>query len=241
MSKNLPSPILVVGAARSGTSLVAGIINMSGAFGGVMAGPQKSNQKGMFENSRIRTEIVKPYLRTIGVDAMAQFPLPNVDNLMIPRDWQQRVEQVMIDQGYKDGAWMYKGPKMCLMWPVWHYAFPNAKWIIVRRRTGDIIQSCVKTGFMRAFAKEETRRAVGAKTEEEGWKWWIQQHEKRFVEMMTEGLNCKVVWPHRMVDGDYQQMYETVDWLGLKWNSEILSFIDPLLWHSRKKQANKAV
>jgi len=46
MNKKLPSPILVVGAARSGTSLVAGIINMSGAFGGVMAGPQKSNQKG---------------------------------------------------------------------------------------------------------------------------------------------------------------------------------------------------
>jgi len=56
----------------------------------------------MFENTRIRTEIVKPYLRLISVDAMAQYPLPNVDNLMIPRDWQQRVEQVMVDQGYKD-------------------------------------------------------------------------------------------------------------------------------------------
>jgi len=40
---NMKSPILIVGAARSGTSLVAGIINMSGAFGGIMAGPQKSN------------------------------------------------------------------------------------------------------------------------------------------------------------------------------------------------------
>jgi hypothetical protein len=144
----------------------------------------------------------------------------------------------MIEQGYENGPWMYKGAKMCLHWPVWHYAFPNAKWIIVRRRTGDIIQSCLKTGFMRAFTNTANQRAVGAKNERDGWLWWVHQHEQRFIEMIQEeeGPNCKQIWPHRMIKGDYAQLYETIDWLGLKWNSDALSFIDPLLWHSRKTQ-----
>ena len=230
------SPILITGCARSGTSMIAGIINLCGAFGGNMSGPNKNNQKGMFENAAIRNNIVKPYFRQLGVDPMGQFPLPNVDNLLIPSDLKTRVEQIMREEGYKEGPWMYKGAKMCLAWPSWHYAFPNAKWIIVRRRTGDIINSCVHTGFMRAFGRGLTQKAVGAKTENEGWLWWVREHEKRFVEMMNEGLNCKVIWPERMVDGDYQQVKEMVEWLGLEWKSEVLSFIDPLLYKSRQKQ-----
>jgi hypothetical protein len=122
------------------------------------------------------------------------------------------------------------------MWPAWHYAFPNAKWVLVRRRTGDIIQSCEKTAYMRAFKNAANREAVGTQTEDEGWRWWVHENEKRFVEMMNEGVNVKVIWPERMVHGDYQQLYDTLDWLGLKWTSDILNFIDPLLWSSRKKE-----
>jgi hypothetical protein len=169
------------------------------------------------------------------VDKLGQCPLPNIEKLFIPTDWKSRVEQVMLAQGYQDGPWFYKGAKMCLTWPVWHYAFPNAKWIIVRRKTSDIINSCLRTSFMRAFSIPDIQKKVGANTEKEGWLWWVHQHEQRFIEMMTEGLNCKIVWPDRMVRGDYQQMMETIDWLGLKWNSEVLNFIDPKLWHARNK------
>jgi hypothetical protein len=93
-------PILITGCARSGTSMVAGVINRCGAFGGKMSGPNSNNQKGMFENAVIRNSIVKPYLRQIGVDHLGQYPLPNIENLLIPRDWKWKVEQVMIDQGY---------------------------------------------------------------------------------------------------------------------------------------------
>jgi len=232
---HMPSPILITGAARSGTSMVAGVINMCGAFGGVMSGPTKNNQRGMFENAHIRNSIVKPYLRSIHADPMCQYPLPDVERLPIPNDWGREIWRVMLREGYQAGAWMYKGAKMCLMWPVWHHAFPDAKWIIVRRKTGDIINSCLKTGFMRAFRDVAFQKAVGATTEAEGWKWWVHQHEQRFIEMITEGLNCKVVWPERMVQGNYQQMYETIEWLGLRWKSEVLTFIDPKLWKARRK------
>jgi hypothetical protein len=54
--------------------------------------------------------------------------------------------------------------------------------------------------------------------------------------MITEGCNCKIIWPERMVDGDYDQLYELCDWLGLKWNNNSLKFIDTLLWKSRQKK-----
>jgi len=234
----MKEPILITGCARSGTSMVAGIINKCQVFGGDMSGPNRNNAKGMFENAYIRNNILKPYLRQMEVDPLGQYPLPDIDNLLIPSSLKKDVEQVMINQGYTNGPWMYKGAKMCLTWPAWHHAFPNAKWIIVRRRTGDIVNSCIRTGFMRAFHRKEVQKAVGVTNERDGWIWWVHQHEKRFIEMMEseEGVNVKVIWPHRMVNGDYTQIKDMIDWLGLKWNTEILNFVDPLLWHARNKQ-----
>jgi len=147
MNTKMPEPILITGCARSGTSLVAGMINKCGAFGGNMSGPNKNNAKGMFENAHIRNLLMKPYLREIGVDPLCQYPLPDINKLTIPSNWKQEVEKVMTDEGYWHGPWMYKGAKMCLTWKMWHHAFPHAKWIIVRRRTGDIVNSCLRTGF----------------------------------------------------------------------------------------------
>jgi len=234
MEQRTPSPILITGAARSGTSMVAGSVNICGAFGGIMSGPNRNNQKGMFENHRVRENITKPYLRGIGVDPLGQYPLPDIGSLPIPNDWQARIEEVMRDEGYRSGPWMYKGAKMCLFWPVWHHAFPNAKWIIVRRHRRDIVDSCLKTGFMKAFRNQQVQRAVGAADERHGWAWWVEQHLARFREMQDAGLNIKVVWPERMVQGDYTQLYETIDWLGLTWDSRVLEFVDPKLWKARK-------
>ena len=232
----MKAPILITGCARSGTSMVAGIINMRGAFGGKMSGPNMNNAKGMFENARIRNEIIKPYLTSIGADKMGQYPLPDIENMVIPTWWQRKVETIIQEEGYEDGPWMYKGAKMCLHWPIWNYAFPDAKWIIVRRKPSDIINSCLRTGFMSAFTRQGNQRAVGASNAREGWLWWIHEHEKRFIEMIQEGLNCKVIWPERMVEGNYQQINEMLEWLGLEWDSEITDFIEPKLWKARQKQ-----
>ena len=235
----MKAPILITGCARSGTSMVAGIIHMCGAFGGDMSGPNRNNAKGMFENARIRNNIVKPYYREIGVDPLGQYPLPKaVNDLPIPTDWKNRVERIILHEGCKDGApWMYKGAKMCQHWPVWHFAFPTAKWVIVRRKTSDVINSCVRTGFMRAFNNPANQRAVGAKNEREGWLWWVHYHEDRFREMVIEGLDPTIVWPERMVEGDYDQMRELIEKLGLEWKEDkVREFMEPKLWHARNKQ-----
>jgi len=229
-------PILITGCARSGTSMVAGAIHLCGAFGGELAGPNKNNRKGMFENSAIRETLSKPYMARNGADRLGQYPLPEIDKLNIPLNWRNRVLDIMRSQGYKKGPWFYKGAKMCLTWPLWHSAFPEARWIIVRRDAQDIVNSCMKTSFMRAYHRREVLQAIGEDNEADGWHWWVRQHEKRFVEMISAGLNCQMLWPSRMVIGDYRHMMSVVEWAGLKWNSEVLSFIDPKLWHSRNRR-----
>ena len=210
------SPIFITGIERSGSSLVARIVENCGAFAG------KTTE--MYENIEIK-KLLDSYYDLLGVDKRGQWPIPDPEKLIIPTNWKQKVEDILTaEEEYdKDKICMLKGSRVCQMWPVWHYAFPNAKWIIVRRRPGDVIESCLKTGYMKAFHDSE------------GWLDWIHTHEKIFVNMIQTGVNCKQVWPERMVYGDYQQMHEMIEWVGLKWNKEIVNLIDPLLWNSKQR------
>lgn len=224
-------PIVITGIPRSGASMIAGVVHRCGAFGGEMSG-----YKGVNENDAIKETLEKPYLASVWADEMGQYPLPEKRRIKIPVTWKESVEEIMERQGYKDGEWFYKSSRATLLWEIWHNAYPHAKWVIVRRRTGDIVESCKKTGYMKAFKSEDKQKAVGVKTEEEGWLWWVHEYEKRFVEMIIEGLDCKVVYPARLVYGDYSQLYEMLDWLKLKWSPKIFNYIDPLLETTRKKE-----
>lgn len=218
-------PILLTGCARSGTSLTAAIIDTCGGFGGYMTGPTPFNKKGQFENSEIRDKIVKPYLQLNSADPMGQDPLPNVRKLMAVTNFREKIETIMVRHGYESGPWYYKGAKMCLIWPLWSTAFPEAKWIIVRREDIDIADSCMHAGFMRAY------RSV------EGWLGWVEEHKRRFEEMKRFCKNVREVWPSKfIVDGDFSEMQSVVEWAGLDWkDDEVKAFIEPKLWKAWRK------
>ena len=77
----MDNPIFVVGAPRSGTSLVAGIVDACGAFGGRYRPANESNPRGYFENARIVDEIVKPILVAAGGDRNGQKSLPTTKSV----------------------------------------------------------------------------------------------------------------------------------------------------------------
>jgi hypothetical protein len=216
-------PIFITGVERSGSSLIAKIFDICHAHVGVVS--------TMYENLGVKL-LMDSYLHENNNGSL----FIETKSLNIPVDWNEKVMKLIISSGYEDGPWLCKGSRMIQMWPVWHYAFPNARWIIVRRKTPDIIQSCMKTGYMKIFKDPVNWEKAMVNSEEEGWLWWIHQYEKKFVEMIEAGVNCKQVWPERMVHGDYQQVYETLEWLGLKWNSKIVETIDPMLIKSRRKE-----
>lgn len=224
----LNSPIFITGIERSGSSLIARIVSMcNGWTGGVTE---------MYENIKIK-EIVDNYYVANSLDKRGQFPLPKTDELLIPSNWKRSIEDILIKERFEgESTWVYKNSRISQIWPVWNHAYPNAKWIIVRRRTGDIVSSCMKTAYMSAFKDKAIQKVIGVDNEQDGWLWWIHEHEKLFTEMIETGLNCKIIWPERMVNGDYSQIFEMLEWLGLKWDDSIIKTIDPLLWHSKQKE-----
>jgi hypothetical protein len=217
-------PVLITGCARSGTSMTAGVIDICGGWGGVMSGATPNNKKGMFENAEIRNKLVKPTLVKEKCDPKGQYPLPDISafDKYSPVVWRDRVLGIMLNQGLgTEGTdkWYYKGAKMVLMWNLWHQAFPEATWIIVRRKDEDIINSCLKTGFMDAYQDEE------------GWGVWVEEHKKRFIQMYEAGLNIYEVYPQKMIDGNFEEMEAVIGCCGLNWKEqEVKEFIAPELW-----------
>lgn len=224
----ITKPIFITGCARSGTSMTAGVLNICGAWGGTMHGATPNNKKGMFENRDIVNKMVKPFLCQIGADPMGQKPLPDTnripDNTYFIDEWRRRFIEIMAQHGYKgDHPLMYKGAKMCLMWQLWHNAFPDAQWVIVRRRSEDIINSCMRTGFMNKY------------DDREGWLFWVRAHVSLFRDMMMNRLNVVQLFPQEMIDGNYIEMEAIVKGLGLEWREQaVKEFITPDLWKGKK-------
>lgn len=211
-------PIIITGAPRSGKTMIAGILDMCGVKSGHV------NKR--FENAKLHDLIFKPYLHSIHHDpeGMRSFPDAYDDNIIFP-NFRDDIVDLMTDQGCEDNdKWMIKSSHPALFWPVMQEAFPNAKYIIIRRRIGDIATSCMKTAYMNAFDNRED------------WVHMCRMYELKFVEMINAGLNCKVIWPHRMAFGDYRQIYELLEWLGLEWQTEILNWIDPKFNKMRKRK-----
>ncbi len=221
------NPIFITGAARSGTSMTAGIVYKCGAWGGSMQGDAfNNNKRAMYENRELRDVLLKPLLSSMGADPKGQNPLPGVATVKEVDSgvWREKILRIIGQQGYKNNCiWFYKDAKMALTFPLWHSAFPNAKWVLVRRRDEDIVNSCLRTGFMRAY------------DESKGWRRWVLEHEKLFTQMKEDGLDIMEVYPQRMIDGNFEEIKSVIKWLGLTWKEkEARVSIHPELWSGRK-------
>lgn len=213
-------PIFVVGCARSGTSMVAGCIHSAGIWGGVMQEPNQYNKKGMFENLAIR-DVIKSYLSLAGADQLAQRSFPDINNLPEYPNLKSDIEFVLRKEGLRpDQRWFYKCTKMPLIWVKIAEIYPNAKWVIVRRPDEQIIQSNIRTPFMRHITTEEYCQS------------WLNHFKGRFKEM-TDALDCMEVWSDQLVKGNISTMEEVFDWLGISVGKQVFGFIDPMLYNSK--------
>lgn len=214
-------PIIITGCARSGTSLIAGVVHKCGAWMGNITGKTVWNKKGQFENIHIRDVLTKGYLKKIGADPMGQDPLPRLKPTDFEVRWSSDVIFAINNEGYKGGPWAFKGAKACLIWPIWNNAFPKASWVVVRRDPERIVDSCMRTSFMR---KRKTR---------ESWMEWVWFHEEKFEEIRLNCSRTYEIWPDSLFREDgLGGLQVLVKSLGLMWNDkEVREFIDPKLWH----------
>lgn len=214
---------IVTGIPRSGTSLTAGLIRLAGDhhFGNTIPG-NKNNPKGFNESSEIRNSIVKPYLRACNVDPNGQWPLPGRGDL---RPYPSLKEEVMDIMG--ESPWAIKEPKILLMWERWSQAFPGAKWVATERDPDEVLDSVVRTGFMKAFKNKH------------GWGSWLAIHQDR-LDSLIANTDCFVFKPSVALSGDMSHVYDLGSHLGVKIpHKASQELLEPSLWTSPKGNKNK--
>lgn len=210
--------ILITGVERSGSTLISRVLQLCEANAG------QTNK--MRENVSLRA-LTQRYLNSVTNNCF----MPDISYDDYPKNWNELVDNTLREQNIPESMpFMFKYSGIAQMWPIWHLYYPNAKWIIVRRRTGDVVNSLMETAYMKRFKDERNIKLVNAANEKEAWLWWINSYEDLFREMIaTKNFNYRIVWPERMRDGNFEQMKEVVDWCGLKWNEEVVSVMKNLL------------
>ena len=225
--------IIVTGTLRSGISIVGGVINLCGAWGGEFTDTMRFDGKSSYENPGIRHSLVKPLLRGMRVDPLGQRPLPDIKRCKevakkVEQVWMRSVERIILLQGYKEGPIFIASAQAALIWPIWAKVFPKAKWVLVRRKDEDVIRSCMRTAFMRGYDTEE------------GWQKWIDEHKLRFEEMTRAGLSISEVWPQEVINGKLEGLKSLIVELGLKWDQPAAEvFVAPILWKAGVFEMNE--
>jgi len=209
--------ILITGVERSGSTFISRVLQMCEVNAG--------------QTNKMRENVS---LRSLSASTIANCSvgcyMPTIHSLRSVANWDDQVENALKGQKIPElMPFMYKDSQIAQLWKLWDIAYPTAKWIIVRRRTGDILNSLHETAYMTKFKRLKNIKQVGATSEKEAWLWWVHEYEKRFIEIMEYEINHRVVWPERMRDGDFEQMKEVVEWCGLKWNEEVVEVMNNLL------------
>lgn len=220
------SPIFVAGTARSGTSLFAGILKICGAWlGETEPGGEGVNPDGFFENKAIRDGVVKQIMNDHDCDPLGVQKIPDIRKLKASLNLDEIIRALITQQGYEDGQWAYKDAKLSLLWPIFLNKFPKARWIVVRRNTDDIVDSCMRTWFMKAHCQDPGF-----------WKIWVDAYVARTELLKTKTALVREIWPEEFIQGDRKELKQVIEWLGLEYKpAEIDKFINKGYWHCKQK------
>lgn len=221
-------PIFVLGLPRSGTSLVAGVLGICNAWMGRTLPGGVENPKGFFEHIILREQVNKKILAQLGCDPLGVTSLPPPGAVRGIPGLRDTIYRVISAEGY-DGKhpWLLKDAKITLLWPAYLDAFPDARWIIVRREVDDIVKSCLNTPFMNQHSSDPGL-----------WRGWAEEYLLRLEKLKSVCPSSSEIWPQQLVEGELGPLRELVANLGLEWKgSEVNEFIDSSCWHGSGKSS----
>jgi hypothetical protein len=130
-------PIIITGMHRSGTSLVASLLQEGGlSIGERLLGPNEGNRKGHFEDVDF-VELHEDILAHNGTSLYLD-DLPA--QLQIGEDHQQRAA-ALIDARRDEALWGWKDPRTALFLDFWFRLMPGAKFVFVFRPAEQVVDS----------------------------------------------------------------------------------------------------
>jgi len=211
----MKAPILIIGHPRSRTSMVAGAFARCGAWMGTCTPPSPDNQGGYYEH-RASSAIVRNALSLAAYDPGGLNALPPRSGLAVPSSVPQAIEAAMLHDGYDGGTWAYKQCKLLLMWQQCVAAWPDAKWVYVRRSTPGIVASCKRTSFFHAqnarFADDRERDAF--------WSASVARYLARLCDLALARVPMRTVDSDEVIGGHLAVLRDVVQWAGLEWQED---------------------
>lgn len=144
------SPVILVGMHRSGTSLIARVLQSLG----VDMGSDASHANHESLSFRMRNRLVltatkadwdhpQPFVDTLGDPGWTRaLSLLLEQTIVAPRSWLLGLHEPGAGAG--NSAWGWKDPRSSLTWPLWLELYPNARFVRVQRDRRDVIASLVK-------------------------------------------------------------------------------------------------
>jgi hypothetical protein len=219
------SPIFVTGVPRSGATFIARILQMCGGRIGLC--------DSMFENVLIRDVadsilLAGTLLPVVATEKVSLSTYKTAKALSIGILEKQRLigeNTVLKNSGFS------------LSWRYWHKMFPDARWVIIRRKPPYIVNSCVKTAHMRTMKSTANLKAINANTEKEGWMWLVHQYEAQWRAMYEcRELSIFEVYPDRMENKDYSKIKILVKELGLQWTDNVVEVMNPYFTDKKERE-----
>lgn len=142
-----PEVICVLGMHRSGTSVVARLLNLLGVYLGpeeCLVRPGFDNLKGFWEHQQI-IDLNDEILKKFGGHHLAAPILPDAWEKSLELDLLKSRARAIISRDFgSSDLWGWKDPRTCLTLPFWQQLLPKMHYIICLRNPIDVAQSLEK-------------------------------------------------------------------------------------------------
>ena len=211
--------------------MTAGIFATLGVWTGTTVPGNEDNPKGYFEHVILREQVTKAILAAHGFDPLGIRPLPPRDfnpSIEFNRSFtlRQAIDAIIRNDGYKsESNWLYKGPKMSLLWRIYDNAFPNAIWIVASRNREGFVRSCLKTNFMSRHSADPSF-----------WHQYAEEYEQRLADLAGAVATHHEVKTDDIIRGDFSGIEHICRAHDLEYQLDrVAEFVSPRFWNSTAK------
>lgn len=224
----LRNPIIIAAPPRSGTTMVAGLLKLHGAWVGRA---RVTNHPG--SNSLIATEnqdikkLMKTLARTYKYNNWSE-ELPEItpEDAKVLGTWLREAIEKIVPHGE---PWLVKTAWTLIFYDIWKEAFPGAKWVIVSRHIKNIVQSVKRHPKMALHKRKDVKKYIKA------------LHKKQ--DQVWEEVTIKrahYVYADALSSGHMGTAGSLLTFCGITFNPEITRyFIKPEMFHrNTKRQAD---
>ena len=150
-------PIIILGVDRSGTSLVANLVHLWGAYGGDLAQLSKGdegNRHGYWEN-----QLLADFMEHFGIDIGIDFWHPSYVDVITTKAadpyYRNKALSLISMMERKERVWFWKEPWLSVMLPFWKQIWSGATYVITVRNPYDSALS-----WQKFFLPEEAQLKI---------------------------------------------------------------------------------